>query len=93
MLFFLYFVFLCINFSFAFDSFFLNRHLDGRSLNIDCNHVLNPTSKVLVSKEGFPKTDGGNGDLIINFRIQFPTHLTSTEQDDVSRILSKKFKK
>ena len=55
--------------------------------------MLNPTSKVLVSKEGFPKTDGGNGDLIINFRIQFPTHLTSTEQDDVSRILSKKFKK
>ena len=46
-----------------------------------------------MSKEGFPKTDGGNGDLIINFRIQFPTHLTSTEQDDVSRILSKKFKK
>ena len=65
------------------------RHLNGRNLLVDCNHVLTPTSKVVVQGEGF----GSDGSLIIAFDIMFPTHLSSDEQDAVSRLLSKKFSK
>jgi DnaJ-class molecular chaperone len=69
-------------------------HLDGRSLNIDCNKVIEPNSKMVIKGEGFPSTENKKrGDLILNFNVIFPKHLTAEEQNSLGSILSKKFKK
>jgi len=71
-------------------------HLDGRCLNVDCNRVITPNSKVIVPGEGFPSVGGGSssqGDLIIDFNIRFPEHLTLEEQDSIGAVLAKKFRK
>ena len=71
-------------------------HLDGRCLNVDCNRVITPNSKVIVPGEGFPSVGGGSsskGDLIVDFNIRFPEHLTLEEQDSIGAVLAKKFRK
>lgn len=58
--------------------------LDDRQLNIDCtNEVIRPGFRKTVPKEGMPTKTGGKGDLLIEFKVQFPTSLNETQKQKI----------
>jgi DnaJ-class molecular chaperone len=63
--------------------------LDGRTLSIPCNEVISPGYSKRVSGEGMPvtKSPGTRGDLVINFHIVFPSHLSEDKKSALRSIL------
>ena len=63
--------------------------LSGRKVSLRLASIIKPTTMQKISGEGLPipKQPGRRGDLIIEFDIQFPDHLTSSNKDLLSNAL------
>ena len=63
--------------------------LDGRTLNIPINNVINPNYEEVVPREGMPiqKDPTKKGNLRIKFNIKFPTRLTSEQKAGIKKLL------
>ena len=64
--------------------------LDGRSLTIPINNVINPDYEEVVPKEGMPipKDPSKRGNLRIKFKIKFPTRLTDEQKSGIKKPLA-----
>lgn len=64
--------------------------LDGRSLTIPVNTVINPNYEEVVPREGMPipKEPTRRGNLRIKFNIKFPTRLTTEQKSGIKKLLS-----
>ena len=64
--------------------------LDGRNIPVTSTGGLQPHSTMSLPGEGMPnsKQPSRKGDLVINFNIQFPTHLSQAQKDQLRTILS-----
>jgi len=63
--------------------------LDGRQLTIALSEVLSSESHHIVNGEGFPKPNGsGYGNLIIDFKIEFPEQLSLKQKQELKLILN-----
>lgn len=64
--------------------------LDGRSLTIPINGVIQPNYEEVVPKEGMPipKEPSRRGNLRIKFNIKFPTRLTSEQKSGIKKLLA-----
>ncbi|KAL2902040.1 DnaJ-like protein subfamily B member 13 [Bienertia sinuspersici] len=64
--------------------------LDGRSLTVPINSVINPQYEEVVKGEGMPipKEPSKRGNLRIKFNIKFPTRLTSEQKTGIKRLLA-----
>lgn len=61
--------------------------LDGRQIIVDLDsEVIQPDSTKRVSNEGMPGKNG-KGDLILNFKVVFPRHLTQEQKEGIAKIL------
>nr|POE49605.1 dnaj like subfamily b member 13 [Quercus suber] len=63
--------------------------LDGRTLNIPINNVINPNYEEVVPREGMPiqKDPTKKGNLRIKFNIKFPARLTSEQKAGIKKLL------
>ncbi|GAV60332.1 DnaJ domain-containing protein/DnaJ_C domain-containing protein [Cephalotus follicularis] len=63
--------------------------LDGRSLTIPINNVINPSYEEVVPREGMPipKDPSKRGNLRIKFNIKFPTRLTAEQKSGIKKLL------
>ena len=57
-------------------------HLNGNKLNLNVNVVVFSGAKQVIKQLGFP-----GGDLIIEFEVAFPEHLSQEQKDAISNIL------
>lgn len=64
--------------------------LDGRSLTVPINSVINPTYEEVVKGEGMPipKEPSRRGNLRIKFNIKFPSKLTTEQKTGLKRLIS-----
>lgn len=64
--------------------------LDGRSLTIPINNVINPNYEEVVPNEGMPiqKDPTKRGNLRIKFNIKFPTRLTAEQKAGIKKLLA-----
>mmetsp|Transcript_18608 Transcript_18608/g.44725 ORF Transcript_18608/g.44725 Transcript_18608/m.44725 type:complete len:348 (+) Transcript_18608:56-1099(+) len=61
---------------------------DKRILNISVEEVIDPAYTKVVSGEGLPSAAGGpRGDLLVSFRVVFPTKLSSIQKELISMAL------
>ena len=63
--------------------------LDGRTLNVRVRDIVRPGYCKVISGEGMPDQKNPNmkGNLVINFNVQFPNHLSEEQKRQVSSIL------
>lgn len=54
--------------------------LDGRVLSIPVSEVALPGSRKVVEEEGMPDGKGGHGNLVIEYDVAFPRHLTEQQR-------------
>ncbi|KAI9144730.1 DnaJ-like protein subfamily b member 13 [Paraphysoderma sedebokerense] len=56
--------------------------LDGRELSIPVHEVVNPNFTKIISGEGMPNSKDASkrGDLIVKFKINFPTYFSETQK-------------
>ncbi|KAL0234623.1 hypothetical protein PCE1_001659 [Barthelona sp. PCE] len=64
------------------------RSLDGRTLRIPVNDIVDSTSTVVYQGEGMPQNDGSRGDLIVKFKVKFPNSLTDQQKALLHKALS-----
>ena len=65
-------------------------HLDGRKLLLRTNKIIDPYSKRIIQGEGMPiKGSSKNGDLIVIFKIQFPSILGEERRTYLTKLLPK----
>ncbi len=57
-------------------------HLNGNKLNLNVNVVVFTGAKQIIKQLGFP-----GGDLIIEFEVAFPEHLSQEQKDAIANIL------
>lgn len=64
--------------------------LDGRSLAIPINSVIDPNYEEVVPKEGMPipKDPSKKGNLRIKFNIKFPKRLTAEQKSGIKKLLA-----
>lgn len=64
--------------------------LDGRKLKVSNNNVTQPDHVVRIPNEGMPisKSPGAKGDLILTYRVKFPTSLTPDQKRAITSALS-----
>ena len=64
--------------------------LDGRNVPVTSTGGLQPHSTMRLFGEGMPnsKQPSKKGDLVVNFNVQFPTHLSQAQKDQLRTILS-----
>ncbi|KAI9029747.1 hypothetical protein CLU79DRAFT_735842 [Phycomyces nitens] len=63
--------------------------LDGRTLNISSQAVIQPGQTSRVPNEGMPNSKTGKkGDMIINYEIKFPTELTPAQKEGLQRLFA-----
>jgi len=64
--------------------------LDSRKIPITVNEILTPTSNSKrITREGMPNSKTlQNGDLVIKFNIQFPSHLSPDQKQQLKSLLS-----
>ena len=72
----------------ALSGFTVNtRGVDGRSLRLDVNDVVQPGTERRLVGEGMPKKGGGRGDLIFRFKVSFPQYLNEEKKNAMKRYL------
>lgn len=64
--------------------------LDDRKLKVSNNNVTRPNQEVRISNEGMPisKSPGSKGDLVLTYRVKFPTSLTTDQKEAIRSALS-----
>ncbi|KAK5836763.1 DnaJ subfamily B member 1 [Gossypium arboreum] len=64
--------------------------LDGRTLTVPINNIINPTYEEVVKGEGMPipKEPSKKGNLRIKFNVKFPTKLTTEQKTGLKRLIS-----
>jgi DnaJ family protein A protein 2 len=69
---------------------FYIKQLDGRFIKISYNGIIEPGQVMKIENEGMPILDeGGSGDLLIKFTINFPISLDEKRTDLLKKILPK----
>ena len=65
------------------------RTLDGRVLPIGVHDIVHPGYTKRVPGEGFPsaKKKGKRGDLVIEFKVRYPSKLSERQRQDLRRVL------
>jgi len=67
-------------------------HLDGRKIIVESKpgEVIKDESVMVLKGEGFPvKGDAGaNGDLFVEFTLDFPNSISSTKQNELYRVIT-----
>ena len=66
---------------------FNKKGLNGQNIHVDFNDVIQPNSEKRISGYGMHRKDGGNGDLIVRFKVKFPTHMTPDQKAQARRFL------
>ncbi|CAH8350662.1 unnamed protein product [Eruca vesicaria subsp. sativa] len=63
--------------------------LDGRTLVIPLNDVINPDHEVVVPNEGMPvsKEPGKKGNLRLKLNVRYPSKLTGEQKSELKRVL------
>ncbi|CAG8521141.1 2275_t:CDS:2 [Ambispora leptoticha] len=62
--------------------------LDGRNLAISSKNIIQPDQEQRFSGEGMPTKDPNRkGDLIIKYKIQFPTRLSEKQKEEIRKLL------
>lgn len=62
-------------------------HLDGSSYRLIHNQVITPGSKYKIDGLGFPKQDGGRGDLVLIFSVVFPKEIKDNRKEFIMKLL------
>lgn len=64
--------------------------LDGRSVTVPVNNVINPSYEEVVKGEGMPipKDPSKKGNLRIKFNVKFPSRLTTEQKSGIKRMFS-----
>ncbi|CAO3613742.1 unnamed protein product [Cunninghamella blakesleeana] len=63
--------------------------LDGTNLPLTSSTVTQPEKQVRMSKLGMPNSKtGGRGDLLITYKVELPTNLSSTQKNNVIQALT-----
>lgn len=64
--------------------------LDGRTLAVPINNIINPTYEEVVKGEGMPipKEPSKKGNLRIKFNIKFPTKVTTEQKTGLKGLIS-----
>ncbi len=69
-------------------------HLNGNKLGLNINAIVYPGAKQIIKNLGFPSGDTRAvepsvlfGDLIIEFTVEFPEHLTQEQKDSIASVL------
>ena len=62
--------------------------IDGRKIPLRLNEIIKPHSVKRIQGEGLPMPKHGRrGDLIVEFDIKFPSHMTSSAKEILSDCL------
>ena len=63
--------------------------LSGRKVPLRLASVIKPTTSQRIAGEGLPipKQQGRKGDLVVEFDIQFPDHISQTSKDKLMTVL------
>ncbi|CAG8435580.1 3697_t:CDS:2 [Ambispora gerdemannii] len=62
--------------------------LDGRTLAISSKNIIQPDQEQRVLGEGMPTKDPSRkGDLIVKYKVQFPTRLTDKQKEEIRKVL------
>jgi len=63
--------------------------LDKRILRIPINEIVTPDYKHIVKGEGMPTKNNQRGDMIIQFKMEFPQNLTDDQRNILTKVLMK----
>lgn len=66
---------------------FIIEHMDSRKLFIKYDDIITPNMKKRIDGEGMSDKEGYRGDLIIEFKLKFPTKLTDERKMYLSKLL------
>jgi len=59
----------------------------GRRIKVEIRDVVHPEYNKVIKGEGMPNKRGGKGDLIIHFKVAFPTFLSDQQKQQLKGIL------
>jgi len=64
--------------------------IDGRQYRVDCPEIITPETVKVITGAGMPlpNSPGQRGDLIVKFRVAFPTHLEEDTRARLKELLS-----
>lgn len=69
-------------------------HLNGNKLGLNMNAIVYPGAKQVIKNLGFPiretravEPSVQSGDLIIEFTVEFPEHLTQEQKDTIASVM------
>lgn len=72
----------------ALSGFVINRRgVDGENIHLDVNDVVKPGDEKRVKNAGMKKKNGGRGDVIFKFNINFPSYLNNDQKAQAKRFL------
>ena len=61
--------------------------VDGNFVRIEVNDVIHPNEERRVKNAGMRTKNGGRGDVIFKFNIEFPNYLNSEQKAQAKRFL------
>ncbi|KAH0788437.1 dnaJ subfamily B member 4 [Histomonas meleagridis] len=61
--------------------------IDGARIPLQIRDVVSPGSERRIPGQGMPKKGGGRGDLIVRFKVEFPSILSQDSKDLINRAL------
>lgn len=66
---------------------FIIEHMDQRKLFVEYNNIITPNMKMKIIGEGMANKDGDRGDLIVEFKIRFPSKLSEERKVYLRKLL------
>ena len=63
-------------------------HLDNRKIKVELNNIITPNYEKIIHEDGMPSfQDIEKGNLIIKFKINYPTSLSNKQIEELKKIL------
>ena len=67
---------------------FVIEHLDNRKIKVELNNIITPNYEKIIHEDGMPSfKDIEKGNLIIKFKINYPTSLSNKQIEELKKIL------
>jgi DnaJ-class molecular chaperone len=63
--------------------------IDGKILTLEVDDVVAPGTERRLSGQGMPSKKGGRGDLIFQFKVNFPASLSSSQKQTIKKCLGR----